>query len=306
MEKKTNEKESDKSYRIKGSKEADLPEKFYPFSHDLVFACVLSSHPELAKELIELILGIQIDHVEIAEAQKTINYVFDSKSIRLDVYLKNDQDIFDVEMQTSKVNRLDKRMRYYQAANACEDLERGDNYDKLRNCYVIFICADDPFQKGDAIYRFQMRSDRYDDIQYDDGAYNVVLNTSSKETDIPIQLRNFMNYIKTGTAVDNFTTKIQNEVKQINSDRQWRKSVMTLEEKIRIESKEAFAEGRLQGISEGKEEGRKEGEEEGKKKTVFQTVKRLIEEGKFSTEEEACEFLGYDISEYRAAKESFN
>ena len=84
-----------------------------------------------------------------------------------------------------------------------------------------------------------------------------------------------MNYIKTGTAVDNFTTKIQNEVKQINSDRQWRKSVMTLEEKIRIESKEAFAEGRLQGISEGKEEGKNE--------TIFRTVNRLIEEGKFST-----------------------
>ena len=44
--------------------------KIYPFTNDYMFCYVLSSNPDLAKELLELILDIQIDHVEVIEAQK--------------------------------------------------------------------------------------------------------------------------------------------------------------------------------------------------------------------------------------------
>lgn len=248
--------------------------KIYPFTNDYMFCYVLSSNPDLAKELLELILDIQIDHVEVIEAQKVLNYNNDSHSIRLDVYLKNDTDIFDVEMQAFHSRDLERRMRYYQSANACEDLNRGDDYNKLKNCYVIFICDFDPFHKGDAIYRFSMKNEKYDDLNYDDGAYNIVVNIRSKDPNISDELRNLLHYLNEGKAVDNFTLKLQNEVEQINRNPNWRKKAMTIEEKInlvsRISREEGKEEGRIEGISQSRE--------------LF--IQYLIDHGK--TEDEAC------------------
>jgi len=57
-------------------------------SNDFIFAKVMRN-PELCKGLLERLLDIKIDHIEYPEEQKTIDIAKDSKSVRLDVYLKD-------------------------------------------------------------------------------------------------------------------------------------------------------------------------------------------------------------------------
>ena len=119
-----------------------------------------------------------------------------------------------------------------------------------------------------------MKNEKYDDLNYDDGAYNIVVNIRSKDPNISDELRNLLHYLNEGKAVDNFTLKLQNEVEQINRNSNWRKKAMTVEEKInlvsRISREEGKEEGRIEGISQSRE--------------LF--IQYLIDHGK--TEDEAC------------------
>ena len=258
----------------------------YPFTHDIVFCYVLTSHPELAKELLELILGFEIDHVDVVDEQKVLNYTADNKSVRLDVYMKNDSDVFDVEMQSFASNDLERRMRYYQATNACDDLKRGDDYNRLKNCYVIFICTYDPFEEGEAVYRFRMLEEEERTKRYDDGARNIVINATSKDERISPGLRNLLSYLRNGDPVDNLTNRIQNVVEEANQSSKQRSTIMTIEEKMNLISRQS------------REEGRQEGDDN----RVLQSVNNLIANNYVRSEEEACKALNYDFNEYLLAK----
>ena len=102
-----------------------------------------------------------------------------------------------------------------------------------------------------------MKNEKYDDLNYDDGAYNIVVNIRSKDPNISDELRNLLHYLNEGKAVDSFTLKLQNEVEQINRNPNWRKKAMTVEEKInlvsRISREEGKEEGRIEGISQSRE-----------------------------------------------------
>ena len=264
--------------------------KFYSFSDDLMFCYVLYTHPELSKELIEIILGFEVDYVEAAQPQKILNYSIDSRSVRFDVYMKNDTDVFDVEMQSSSVKDLPKRMRYYQASITCDDLGRGEDYNDLKSSYVIFICKKDPFKADKAVYRFRMKEESDAVMDYDDGTYDVVINCEGKDPSLSEELRNLLSFLKDGKPVDNFTHRIQNEVEQINQDPSFRRTTMTFEEKIREASR--------QSLQEGMEKGRLVENHF----NIVCYVQKLISKGTVFTEAEACELLDYDFNEYLAAK----
>ena len=72
----------------------------------------------LCKYLIEKILQIKIARITYPDTEKTIDIRLDSKSIRLDVYVEDEQGrMYDLEMQCSNGadGELAKRTRYYQA-----------------------------------------------------------------------------------------------------------------------------------------------------------------------------------------------
>ena len=62
-------------------------------SNDFLFGKVMQN-PDLCKELLQRILpDLKIDHVEYPELQKTIKPDADAKSIRLDVYIKDNKNV---------------------------------------------------------------------------------------------------------------------------------------------------------------------------------------------------------------------
>ena len=85
----------------------------------------------ICKHLIERILDIKIQEITFPDAEKSIDIRYDSKGIRLDVYVKDETGrVFDIEMQcTNGVDdELAKRTRYYQGMIDMEILEKGELY----------------------------------------------------------------------------------------------------------------------------------------------------------------------------------
>lgn len=94
---------------------------------DFLF-CKVMSIPHLCRHMIEILLDIEVDHIEFANSQHMIAPEYDRRSIRLDVYVKNSDKIFDVEMQTTDKKNIEKRVRYYQALIDIEQLEHQSDY----------------------------------------------------------------------------------------------------------------------------------------------------------------------------------
>ena len=100
-------------------------------------------------------MHIKVGKIEYPLLQKTITPFYESKGIRLDVYVSDPDRVFDIEIQTSIPPSLPKRTRYYQSFMDIDNLLRGQSYAELKESCVIFICTQDPFGEGLPVYTFR-------------------------------------------------------------------------------------------------------------------------------------------------------
>ena len=90
------------------------------------------SDKEICKEFLEKLLEIEIEKIEMPENQKTIDLLLESKGIRLDIYVKDENNtVYNVEMQRGKNRNLPKRLRYYQGNIDLDLISKGEDYIKL-------------------------------------------------------------------------------------------------------------------------------------------------------------------------------
>ncbi len=223
---------------------------------NFLFAAVMTD-PENCRQLLELALGLEIEHVEI-DTEKSIVYHPEYRGVRLDVYARDEHHTrFNVEMQVAK-QAIKKRVRYYHSQMDMELILTGTSYEELPDCYVLFLCDFDPF--GIRKYRYTLKHvfAEADKFTYDDGSYTVFLSTKGQNAEeVPAQLVSFLKYVaaelneSTADFGDEFVTKLQKSVKKIKADREMGGRYMLFEELLRNEHKEGFAEGRQQGKAEG-------------------------------------------------------
>lgn len=214
------------------------------FVNDFMFAKVMRNR-KLCKQLLEVILDVTVERIEYLEEQKTINHTVDARSVRLDVYIKDEKHtVYNVEMQTSNPKNLPKRSRYYQGMIDLNLLQKGEDYNKLNKSYVIFICTEDIFGKGRHIYTFENLCIQEPEIHLNDEAVKVFLNPISEMDDVDEELRNFLLYVAKGKPVDEFTRELEREVEEARNNKGWEEEYMTLQ---KIE-KECYNEGKLETL----------------------------------------------------------
>ena len=189
------------------------------FSDDFIFGKVMKD-PKICAEVIECLLKIKVDHIVYPELQKEIKPYYTSKGIRFDVYVKDSDKIFDIEIQNHKYDELPKRMRYYQSILDVDDLLRGIDYPELKESYVIFICKGQPFDDSNLpVYDFKLtaQSSHSDEspIILDDKAHRLVYNASAYEQELDPKLKNFLHFVCTNESDDDFTDRLADLVKNI-------------------------------------------------------------------------------------------
>ena len=251
--------------------------------NNFMFGAVMAE-PKNCKGIIELVLGIEIDHVEVSK-EKSMAYHPEYKGVRLDVYAKDENNTrYNIEMQVAKKPALGRRTRYYQSQMDMELLLSGQEYKELPNSYVIFICDFDPFGKRKYCYTFQPKCKEDPEVDLEDGRYCVFLSTyGENEDEVPRELVNFLKFVKANQEEsqkdfqDYFVKQLQDSIRWIKSSREMEERFMIFEEMMKDE----------------REAGKQEGIREGKQKTQQNTAFNMHQKG--YTNEAIAEVLEVDV-----------
>ena len=163
-------------------------------SNDFLFGKVMQN-PELCKELLQRILpDLNIERIEYPELQKSINMDMDARSVRLDVYVKDEKEVvYDIEMQVSHTKELPKRSRYYQSIYTFAN-----------------ICKEDG------------------SISMGDEAVKIFLNAKGTLDDVSDELKAFLDYVAGKKPKNAYVERLEEAVKEAKKNREWRHEYMTL------------------------------------------------------------------------------
>lgn len=249
---------------------------------DFMFSEVMRQ-PENIKPFLETLLEKKIQRVVAIDKQKDLKDTYDTHGIRLDVYLEDEHNTkYDVEVQARLHRKLEKRIRYYASGIDRRSLEMNADYEELSDNFVIFICVEDYFKAGLAVYERESHIKGAPEIPYKDGSHAYILNADfTKENTNPAVL-DFLRYIRAsyrGEQYDisksSYLQQIDEAVNKVKKDSGREMEYMTLAMKMMDERKEAF--------------------EQGQRASQIKTIKRMLARG--LSLEEISDMIGLELDE---------
>lgn len=247
-------------------------------SNDLVFGEVMRQ-PENVKPFLEAVLEKKIADITYIEKQQDIKDGIHLHGIRLDVALADEAGTqYDIEMQTGKAHDLEKRIRFYQSSIDRKTLEPAESYRQLRESYVIFVCTDDYYGRGLALYKRKSVIDGAEDLVYKDGSHAYILNAAFTVRNLSEPALGFLRYINAryrkqdiDISDSEYLTRIDQAVEDIKADKGKVERLMTLATKLE--------DVRIDARREGFEEGVEKGIEKGSYDAKIGMAKRLLAKG---------------------------
>jgi len=221
---------------------------------DYMFKLVMR-HKRFCKRLIEKILNIKIREINYLEEEKSFKFKYDSKGIRLDVYVEGDNTIYDIEMQVRDYGdqELAYRSRYYQSMIDMDALARGSLYKELRPSIIIFLCPFTLFDKDRHIYTFRSICHEDKTLELHDGATKIFLSSKGTDNDVAPEVKAFLDYMNGLPVADDFIKEIDACITETKTNHEERVSYMTYEMKMREAHDDGRAEGRAEGERQTKE-----------------------------------------------------
>ena len=247
---------------------------------DFMFSQVMKDE-EICKKVVEIILGIKVGKIEFLTSQHEIEINPEAKSITLDVYLRDEKKVINVELQNGHRLELPKRSRFYQAAADIDNTQPGGTYSQMKDNYVIFICTFDPFLQGKAFYRFEnFCLDCNPPLPLKDGTCKLFLNTMADDlTLLDPELKLFYDYIRKGKTDGSLAKTIDNKIAGIKENIEVRGKYMTYTTRIAEAKSEAFEDGFSAGEEHGRSEGISLGITQGAYQKAVETAKVLKSAG---------------------------
>ena len=242
---------------------------------DFIFSRVMRNK-KLCRTLLEMILKVKVGKIKFLTSHHAIQIEPNAKGIIMDVYLKDENRVINVEMQATNKGDLARRARYYQAAADIDTTPKGSEYKDLKQNYVIFICTFDPFHCGKAIYSFQNYCITYEvPIPLVDGTEKIFLNTTATDlSNLDLELRLFYDYIKEKTAQTAFTKELDSSISRLKEEKEERNMYLTYTSRMMECRRDGYEEGlhtgRAEGISIGLATGREEGISIGLERGAYQ------------------------------------
>ena len=225
------------------------------FTDNFMFCKVMTRNPELAKSVIELIIGEEIEEIIVSEAEKSSKVLPDTKGSRLDVYVRTvDGRVIDIEMQTTLYSNLPRRMRYYQAIEDVNLLVEGEDYNKLPENIVIFIVLEDPYDFGFYKYTFENRCEEDSTLLFGDGTKKIFVNASGESSEASPEMQSFLSYLKGGAAMSDITKEIDDAVESIRLNRLIGLEYMSINAHDTDVRNEGIRIGEARGLAQGEEE----------------------------------------------------
>lgn len=187
-----------------------------------MFQAVMKN-PEHVKPFLEMVLNKKIKKIEVIEPEKTIETGYESRGIRMDVYVEDDEDVvYDVEMQACRKHHFGKRFRYYQSAIDVDIVNKGDDFGKHKNSYIIFITTYDPYGKGWYMYPFETICSWDSSVRMNDAAKRIVLNAKGivdKEGhEVSDDIKEILAYMNGNAPESDYSRLLDNAVKEVKQN----------------------------------------------------------------------------------------
>ena len=245
---------------------------------DYMFKLIMS-RKRICKKMLEKILRISIDDLVYIEDEKSMKASYDSKGVRLDVYVKDDKHtVYNIEMQVRKPENegLYKRTRYYQSMIDGDLLKAGVDYDELNPTYIIFICPFEPFHEGRHMYTFRNYCTEDKDIELQDGTVKLFLNTKGTMDDVEPDVKAFLEYVDGVMSPDEFVQEIDEAIRNVKTQESERVRYMTYTLKLKEERKIGHEAGFREGMEKGIEKGLQKGTQKGKLETALKMLRNGI------------------------------
>ena len=187
----------------------------------------------------------------------------------MDVYVKDSDRIFDIEMQTSVPEDLPRRMRYYQSMIDIDSLIAGSDYATLKESYVIFLCTKDPFGLGLPVYTFNTVCREKTDFSLNDGINKLFFNASAFASEKNLEIKGFLGYLCNGKPSDYLTEDIDQRVERLKINEIFRSDYM-------MDALPLY-DARQAGLKEGMALGEAKGLLAGERKKAIETAKKMLE-----------------------------
>ena len=197
-------------------------------ANNFIFYKIMRHNPDVCKELLEILLEMEIDHIEM-RGEETIETDYGSKSVRLDVYAKNDTHAFNIEIQATDTYELPERSRYYQGSIDIDSLQSGQKYKEMKDSYVIFICIPDIFEKGLPCYTFENLCREDTSIQLKDRAYKLFFIASNCDKILNEKQKSFLEIVIGRKPSDKFTERLIQLTEEAKQNTQWKRQYMDWE-----------------------------------------------------------------------------
>ncbi|MCJ0545581.1 Rpn family recombination-promoting nuclease/putative transposase, partial [Enterococcus cecorum] len=187
------------------------------------------------------------------EVQHDITPVASTRGVRFDAVVQDDQKrYYDIEMQVENTGDLGRRARYYQSQIDNETLMKGQTFHKLKESFVIFLCAFDPFNYGLRRYQFHQYEDTIRDLRLDTYSHVLFINSKGTEGEVSNDLAGIIDVMnQTPNQANPLASKLMKEIDYYNQDSEKRRELMDYETRLLDE--------RLIGEEKGRQEGRIEG-----------------------------------------------
>lgn len=207
-----------------------------PFSNNFIFSKVMQDE-NLCRHLLELLLDIKISRLEYPKSEVYFKENLGSHGIRLDVYTSDGDHYYDVEIQTVNKPDLLKRARYYSSIIDADVLRPSKNYNELKENIIIFLCLEDPFNKGLPLYTYKTKC-LEDASLPDDETTKLFYNISQWKTNKNHDIQNFFHFILTDIPTDDFTKNISSHVSDAKKNADFRRLYMTIEMEMQMQIEE--------------------------------------------------------------------
>ena len=256
---------------------------------DFMFGKVMTKK-SICVKVLNILTGREIEDVHCVIDQRAMRVTSDSKGTRYDIYVETEKETFDAEMQNkgneSLIKELPKRSRFYQGMIDLNVLKKGDNYEELKDSYVIFICTFDPFGEGLCCYNYENTCKDGERRLLGDGRNILFFNTKGTVNNVSKEVKAMLDYMETGKVNDEMTKTLDYEVEQLHFDgpalADYLIRQMQQRTRDKIAEERGMKRGIEQGMKQGIERGMKQGIEQGMKQGIERGMKQGIEQGKIS------------------------
>ena len=239
---------------------------------------------ENAPECIELMLRIILGKKDLKVITSQTEYPIKSlqgRGVRFDVFARDSKGReYDIEIQRADKGAEPRRARYNSALMDANALKSGEDIDKLRDTYVIFITENDVMKRGQEVYSY-LRIEEHNGDRFHDGTHIVYVNGATRSA---TEVGKLVHDLLCRDAAEMYFDLLKKQVSQFKNSEEGRRVM-------------------CKAVEELVERGEARGKREGKREAMLAMAKRLLANGKLMLKEVA-ECSGLSLAQVKKLQAS--